>query len=339
MDELRIITDCMDIDKDNWTDFVRKHPNGNVFQTPEMYEVYQKTKNYEPLVLAVINSDKELVGILLAVIQKEYSGIIGKFTERSVIFGGPLVKDNNQSSLDFILKEYIRIIEKKAIYSQFRNLWGYGEREKEIFRKLGFIYEDHLDIIHDLSKSPDKQLIQMHKGRRKNIRRASRRGLVFRELNNSEDILNGYELIKKVYKKISLPIPDYSLFINSYKIMKDKEIVKFFVAMNEKQIIGLRVVLCFEDLIYDWYAGSSDDHLDKYPNDFLPWKIMEWGHNNGYKIFDFGGAGKPGIPYGVRDYKLKFGGKIENWGRFHKVHKPLLMRIGKTGLNIYKRFR
>ena len=36
----------------------------------------------------------------------------------------------------------------------------------------------------------------------------------------------------------------------------------------------------------------------------------------------FGGAGKPDKPYGVRDYKLKFGGQLVNWGRFEKVHKP-----------------
>jgi len=36
-----------------WSSFVYEHPNGNVFQTPEMYEVYENTKNYEPIFLAV----------------------------------------------------------------------------------------------------------------------------------------------------------------------------------------------------------------------------------------------------------------------------------------------
>ncbi|HOF07520.1 MAG: hypothetical protein WBH72_02770 [Bacteroidales bacterium] len=36
-----------------WSSFVYDHPNGNVFQTPEMYEVYENTKNYEPIFLAV----------------------------------------------------------------------------------------------------------------------------------------------------------------------------------------------------------------------------------------------------------------------------------------------
>jgi lipid II:glycine glycyltransferase (peptidoglycan interpeptide bridge formation enzyme) len=66
---------------------------------------------------------------------------------------------------------------------------------------------------------------------------------------------------------------------------------------------------------------------------------MEWGHNNGYEKFDFGGAGKPDEEYGVRDYKLKFGGELVNWGRFQKVHKPFLMRVGKLGFKIWQKLR
>ena len=35
-----------------WREFVFDHPQGNIFQTPEMAEVYTKTKNYEPITLA-----------------------------------------------------------------------------------------------------------------------------------------------------------------------------------------------------------------------------------------------------------------------------------------------
>jgi lipid II:glycine glycyltransferase (peptidoglycan interpeptide bridge formation enzyme) len=42
-----------ELNKCQWSSFVYEHPNGNVFQTPEMYEVYENTKNYEPIFLAV----------------------------------------------------------------------------------------------------------------------------------------------------------------------------------------------------------------------------------------------------------------------------------------------
>ncbi len=35
---------------DKWADFVYNHPNGNIFQTPDMYQVYKHKKNYEPII-------------------------------------------------------------------------------------------------------------------------------------------------------------------------------------------------------------------------------------------------------------------------------------------------
>ena len=140
------------IDKEEWGEFVYNHPHGNIFQTPEMYEVYQNTKNYEPVFLVVVNNAGEISGTLLAVIQKEYSGVLGNFTARSIIHGGPLVKDDDPDVLDFVLKEYNKIVKKKAIYSQFRNFWDWGN-SKEIFGENGFEYEEHLNILIDLTKS------------------------------------------------------------------------------------------------------------------------------------------------------------------------------------------
>lgn len=56
MPNLRITTT---LNSSQWSSFVYNHPNGNVFQTPEMYEVYKNTKNYEPVFLAVLDENDE----------------------------------------------------------------------------------------------------------------------------------------------------------------------------------------------------------------------------------------------------------------------------------------
>jgi len=76
--------------------------------------------------LAVTVNNDEILGILLAIIQKEYSGFIGNFTARSIIFGGPLIKDNDQNILDLILKEYNNIIKKK-LFTLSLEICGIGE--------------------------------------------------------------------------------------------------------------------------------------------------------------------------------------------------------------------
>ena len=43
-------------DTKQWSEFVLNHPRGNIFQTPEMAEVYRRTKNYAPVTLAVVDT-------------------------------------------------------------------------------------------------------------------------------------------------------------------------------------------------------------------------------------------------------------------------------------------
>jgi lipid II:glycine glycyltransferase (peptidoglycan interpeptide bridge formation enzyme) len=71
----------------------------------------------------------------------------------------------------------------------------------------------------------------------------------------------------------------------------------------------------------------------------LTWHVLSWGVSNGYRLYDFGGAGKPGEDYGVRLFKAKFGGELVNFGRFVNVHKPLLLKISKPGYQIFQKFR
>ena len=51
-------------------------------------------------------------------------------------------------------------------------------------------------------------------------------------------------------------------------------------------------------------------------------------------VFDFGGGGEPGVPYGVRDYKLKYGCDIHDFGRFLCIHNSFVYRIGKTAISL-----
>jgi len=44
------------LDTNQWGEFVLNHPHGNIFQMPEMAEVYRRTKNYEPVTLAAIDN-------------------------------------------------------------------------------------------------------------------------------------------------------------------------------------------------------------------------------------------------------------------------------------------
>lgn len=318
-----------------WSDFVLKHPNGNVFQTPEMYDVYKGTKNYEPVLTVVFDND-EVVGLLLAVIQKEYTGVLGDISSRSIIIGGPLVKDNNPKIFECILKAYTEKIEKRVVFSQFRNLWNWDEL-KSVFIELGYDYDTHLDILIDIKPNEEDLWKKINSKARNKIRKAIKSGVTFEAMKPTGTLVEkGYDFFQEIYKKAKIPLAHKSLFESSYKVLSEKNRIKYFCAIKDGQIIGIRIGLLYKNLIYDWYAGSLQDYYKYNPNDFLPYNTLVWGHNNGFEMFDFGGAGRPNIPYGVRDHKMKFGGELVEFGRFEKVHKPKLLSVAKVGLELYK---
>ena len=67
----------------------------SIFQTAEFFQVSQITNNHFPFFILVENEKGEIVASLLAVIQKEHKGFIGKFSSRSIIIGKPIFLKNN----------------------------------------------------------------------------------------------------------------------------------------------------------------------------------------------------------------------------------------------------
>ena len=332
--EYEIITDPAKIDRKEWSDFVNNHPDGNIFQTPEIYTVYEKTEKYEPIIL-IVKDKNRIVGILLSVIQKENSGFLGIFSARSIVWGGPLIKNNDVEVLDLVLKEYDVNIRKKSIYTQFRNFWDWKNLDI-IFKNSGFKYEEHLNILINLEKKEEQLWRDVHSKRRNEIRRAKKEGAVFSVETTIESLTECFNIIKEVYSFAKLPYPSFNFFKKLFENSQKRIGLKIFTAKYKNEIIGCMLALVFKDTIYDFYAGSYRKYYKKYPNDLIPWEVFLWGKENGYKNFDFGGAGKPGVPYGVRDYKKKFGGEFVNFGRFEKIHKPIIYRFAKTGFKLWR---
>jgi lipid II:glycine glycyltransferase (peptidoglycan interpeptide bridge formation enzyme) len=325
--------------RDQWSEFVYNHPHGSIFQTPEMYDVYEESKNNEPVFIGVIDKEKNLAGILLALVQKQYPSIIGDFTSRAIIFGGPLVKNNNIKYTEMMLIGYNKLIKNKVIYSQIRNFWCH-DNEKDIFNKHGFKYEKHLNIIVNLKLDEDSLWKNLKKSRKEGIRKAKRNNLVFGVTNSNEIIPAFFKLMRITYKNAKLPHPKIDFFYSLYNNLSPENL-KFFTIKKENDTLIVLVALIFKRCLYAFFIGTTRDnyYLKMRPVDLLYWEVMCWAKKNGCTIFDWLGAGKPDKEYGVRKFKLQYGGEVVEWGRYQKIHKPLMMKIGKLGLKIWQKVR
>ncbi|AKB25960.1 hypothetical protein MSMTP_2491 [Methanosarcina sp. MTP4] len=323
------------IDREKWDDFVFKHPKGNIFQTSYMADVYSSTKNYEPISLAAVESENdEIVAVLLAVIIRDASGMIGAISSRSIINGGPIFIEDKKGfeAVTKLLNYYEQVLQNRAIYTQIRNIWDM-ENSRSTLEPLGYQYEPHLNYLIDLDRPSEEMWKDIHKPRRKGINRAEKIGIKLRKIENKNEIKDCYRLIEETYKNVRLPLADISLLESAYEKFFDIGFIDFYLATLDGEVVGSRVVLKYKGLVHDWYAGSKQEI--NYVNEAAVWHMLcEYAEKE--KVFDFGGAGHPGKPYGVREFKKRFGGKEVNHGRYKKVHNKSREEIMKSGLKIYK---
>lgn len=320
-----------------WGEFVYNHPQGNIFQTPEMAEVYRKTKNHLPVSLAVIDTrSDEILAIISAVILTE-SNLTSYLSSRSIVQGGPLYVQNEKglAAVSLLIERYNKLVGKKALYSEIRPVYDMCELNN-VLNTSGYSFEEHLNFLISLNISNKEICQQIHKSMRKNIGKAHKCGVTVEDLTERKQIAIYYGFLKEVYHNAKVPLADISLFESIYDTLVPNGMAKFSLAKHENTYIGGRLSLLYKDRIYADSVGVPKRHRHLYPNALLNYNIMAYGSENGYSIFDFGGAGKPNKDYGAREFKRQFGGDLVNYGRYKKVHSICLMKFAEIGYSLYR---
>ncbi len=326
-----------DVDAEEWDEFVMSHPNGNIFQSSLMADVFRKTKNYEPIYLAARDKDShELLALMQSAVICEMPGILSPFSSRSVVQGGPLFidSDKGREAVQTLMEHYDQMVASRLVYTQIRNLWD-TEKMGGMLQELGYTYEQHLDFLIELDRDVEAIWRDIQKSRRKGINRAEKSGIMIKRVESMAELISCYDLVLQTYKRFKIPVADISLFEASYKDLAPEGYADLFIALKDNEPVGTRITLNYKDMVYDWYAGSKPG-ID-YVDEALVWHILK--ENAGrYRIFDFGGAGHPDRPYGVREFKRRFGGEMVEFGRYEKVHSGLRKGIAMNGLRFYRKF-
>ncbi|MDH3683348.1 MAG: GNAT family N-acetyltransferase, partial [Acidimicrobiia bacterium] len=97
-------------------------------------------------------------------------------------------------------------------------------------------------------------------------------------------------------------------------------------------------LLAHDGVVTYWYTGALREYSKLRASDLMVWRALEIAAARGSHTFDFGGAGKPDEEYGVRDFKVKFGGELVNFGRNVSVHSANRKRISERGYELVRRF-
>lgn len=326
------------LSEEEWSSWVAENPAGNVFHTPEMFRVFQAARGFQPELWVARDTGGKIQALFTPVRITIKGGLLRVLTTHAVAYGSILIAQNGVAALDPLLESYRRKSGRGAIYTELRNLSDMSEIQP-VLAQHQFTFEEHLNYKVNLEGTPDTVFNQIGKRTQRNIRRALNQGhLSVETVEDRSGIDECYQLLSKTYHLARVPLPDRSLFEAAFDQLHPKGMLRVTVARLERTAAAVSFELLYKDVIYGWYGGMDRAFSRYNPNELLMWHILKWGNENGYREYDFGGAGKPDEDYGVRDFKAKFGGRLVNHGRYKMISNRFLYALSTLGYKLYRRF-
>jgi serine/alanine adding enzyme len=327
------------LDDTSWRDFIAGHSNSSIFHTPEMFEVFRRAEGFDPAIWAVVDGDNCPLALLLPVQLTLFGGLLKLITRRTVVYGSVLWDPTaaGLEALTLLLKTYVQESQGKTLFTELRNLTDLSSVQP-ILNGQGFSFEDHLNFLIDLKRSPEELFQSIGPRTRKGIRRALSRGdVAIQDVTEASQLGAWYEVLDKTYRNAHVPLAGRSLFEAAFDILVPKSMIRFSQARIDSAITATSADLLYKDQIYGWYGGMDRAYGPSRSNEVLTWTILAWGAEHGFRVYDFGGAGKPGRPYGPRDFKAKFNGALVNYGRNTHIGSRLLYEILNVGYEVYRK--
>lgn len=337
-DNSYIIVDHAQIDLDKWRKYVDTHPHGTVFHTPYMYDVWLNVRGYEPYAFFALNKNGQIAAIVCGFIQTVSRRVLSILSTRSVQLQSPLF--TNIRSLEAVIEAYkCYAKKKKVLYTEVRNHY-IDERYNDCMPKLGYVWEGHYNILKEMPNSTEDLWKQIKRKRKDGINKAKKFDFVLSDKIRDDTIDALISLLSVKYRDLGLPIPDRAFFENCLSFDDDCNCQYFHLIDNNVARIVL-LSFRYKNTLHAVYIGIDSDKsfMNKRPVDYFYYKLMEYCVENDILIFDWMGAGKPGIPYGVRDFKLQYGGELVDFGRYQFKHRPVLLFVATKAFRMIQSFR
>jgi len=323
-----------------WKSLQASSTYASPFQSPEYYAFLKSQPNHLPLLLSATSpSSSDLCPLSLILIDLQFNHL-RLLTSRAIVFGGPLISpDCPHEALSQLLTEAIKISRQhNAVYLEIRSFFDYS-RYSNIFSSLGLRFIDHGDCLADTSSL---EVIDHNIQPRKltQIRSALRHGITFIDNPTDAQITDFYALLRvKHWQRTRRPIPPLKYFLD----LANTPIGSILLAYhNDILISGCVAVHGPMDAnpmttYYYYVAGENDLYRHLAPSSVITYHFLQYANKIGSQNASLMGAGRLSIPFGVRDFKVKMGGKIHLPGRYLFVIHPLIYRLASFALNLLHR--
>jgi serine/alanine adding enzyme len=323
-------------------DFFYHHPP-SFFQSLQCLELLSGTQGFRPFMI-ILRQDQKILATLGGTNIREGNGLKAWASERTVIYGHPLFSTGSDPvlMLEVLLGELNRV-SQGSLFTQFRNDSDQLVNDA-VFKNSGFHWRDRLNLIkpiHDLEEA----WATLSTSRKRQINSSRRNGIIVIENPTHEQMLEFYGQLLRLYKhKVRKPLPSRDFFERFYALTNSGNFhgKVILCAFQGRIVSGIVCPFTPGASMYEWYVCGLDEEYRShkiFPSVMATWAAIEAGNQLGCKSFDFMGLGIPSRPYGVREFKSRFGGNWVNHGRWSRVNNPVFYTIAEIGYNMMRMLR
>jgi len=308
-----------------WNFVLDKSTQGNYQQTFEYGEVIKKAhpRTRVMRLSALVNDNP--IGVVQGIYRTRF------FLGSQMIVGGvsggaPLTSLKNPEEKMIVTESLLRNLEKYARKNRVieaRIYWTAKWGMWEIFDKLGYKIARQIDVFTvNLRKTPEELWSSIAHNMRRKVKQAVKSDVKVEEAKNREDLQTFYFMLAASGKRAGFNPPPMEEFSAEWKIFGARNMVKLFLAKLEEKPVAGAFILTHRKTMYATAAGSQKWAWRTRPNDYLHWKIIEWGSQHGFHYYCMGS----GLTPGISRWKKEYGGNLVRIYNFDKVFFPKMKK-------------
>ncbi len=275
-----------------WDAYIQAHPQGTFCHLLgwklSVEKIFQHRSYY-----FIAKENKKIVGVLplFYIARNIFSG--PSLISIPFATSGGILSDTQE--IGCALLEHAKKLaqELNVDYLELRNLY------KNSFENL--ISSDlYISFIRSLPSDPNEVLEMLPRKARAATRNAIKKNLSADfEPDNIKDF---YQLFSENKRFLGSPSMPECFFLELRKQFSSSSTILFI--RFEKKLLTAVMTFEFKDTLIAYYSGATLDHTQYNANNFMYYKLMQYGSEKGYHFFDFGRSRKD---TGASDFKKNQG--------------------------------
>jgi lipid II:glycine glycyltransferase (peptidoglycan interpeptide bridge formation enzyme) len=170
---------------------------------------------------------------------------------------------------------------------------------------------------------------------RKNLRTATRSGVVVRDATSHEDVDLYYALTQAVADKYKRPPYPCELFHNIFQEMVLRGEAKLPLAFRGDDPVSGALHVMTKSHVFNWLTASNPKHLECRPNEAVISSMIRWAVQRGSTVYNLGAS--PVDAEGLIRFKEKWGARRQGY-TIYEIDPDSRLGLGRKAIRRVRMF-